>query len=720
MIRDFVVTPIAIAADDDGRIHYPTAYKLAIQARQSTKRQAENNRESYEAQTKAHYRKALRLGWLDADIMMFIENKRKDGKVIDASGTLRMDERPTLQELIHYVENDEVKAIMTRGVDRLFRHVDMIEPAIFAKICKQHNCIIITDTHVYDFNKRYDDTKLFLQEAQAGADYIKKHIGMMLQYKQEKALRGEWDGRMVPVGFVLDEDRLWYVEYEPHSRVVKWVFRRFRQLSGNFAALWKEVCQVIAEQGYLFPTFPTDAHASTLAATSTDGGYVLTEAGLKVMLVNPAYLGWWLVYETVDKGMPTQRKVLRAKIENNHPAIVDATDFWFAYNRLVEQPSQRSRYSKVGTIPCDALLEGVITGEKYPVYVFQRATSPDKAKYVIVDPGAVPYNKTYGSIGVRELDAIFSNHLLAKLEAGKKLREQYDGCVMDGQPLADLLDYHENIMFMQLQHVIQQQAVSTAGIDTQLLEYTEEAESLDRTLHYGAAKLSPEKIEEYAERLARLHVSIDQLQYKQKRAAAAQEALAKFSKKLDDIPAVWYGEDLPEDQRMTLEDKKRFVHLVVDKLILTKPSPNWLQLEIQWLWDDAPSDVCYIWQRQGNGRMWSDAENALLRQMYPSADRASILQAFPDRRWSAISNQAATLGLSRLFQWNNSAVPRWVSLDDAAFMVHVGIVLEEKQRYWWMTANVTDKSSALAVLSARRKSRRSSPETGSPGHSASS
>ena len=314
-MNDFIVTPLSEQWEDDGRTHYPTTHKLAIQARQSTKRQAENNKESYEAQTKAHYRKALRLGWVDADIMMFIENKRKDGKVIDASGTLRMDQRPTLQELIHYVERDEVKAIMTRGVDRLFRHIDMIEPAIFAKICKQHDCIIITDTHVYDFNKRYEDTKLFLQEAQAGADYIKKHIGMMLQYKQEKALRGEYDGRMVPVGFVLDEDRLWYVEYEPHARVVRWLFHRFRELSGNTVALWKEVYQVIVEQGYLFPAFPTHIVSPAMALHRTDKGYSITESGIKGLLVNTAYLGWWLVYETVDKGKETQHKVLRAKIE---------------------------------------------------------------------------------------------------------------------------------------------------------------------------------------------------------------------------------------------------------------------------------------------------------------------------------------------------------------------------------------------------------------------
>jgi hypothetical protein len=84
------------------------------------------------------------IGWIDGDIIPLIENKRKDGKIVDASGRLRMDERPTFQDLAHYIERDEVKAVMTRGVDRLFRHIDMIEPAVFAEICRKHRCIIIT------------------------------------------------------------------------------------------------------------------------------------------------------------------------------------------------------------------------------------------------------------------------------------------------------------------------------------------------------------------------------------------------------------------------------------------------------------------------------------------------------------------------------------------------------------------------------------------------
>jgi hypothetical protein len=50
MREDFIVTPIE-KQRYDGRIDFPTQYKLALQARQSSKEQRLHNQESYESQT---------------------------------------------------------------------------------------------------------------------------------------------------------------------------------------------------------------------------------------------------------------------------------------------------------------------------------------------------------------------------------------------------------------------------------------------------------------------------------------------------------------------------------------------------------------------------------------------------------------------------------------------------------------------------------------------
>lgn len=706
-MRDFTVVPIE-KTGYDGRIVYPTQYPLALQARQSTKEQSLHNQESYESQTTTLLEHALDIGWKrlretshdDGDIIPFIENKRKDGKIVDASGTKRVDERPTMQDLWYHIEHDLVKAVMTRGVDRLFRQIEMIEPAQFADLCRRHRCIIITvkevrrRTHIetYNFHENPEDIGAFLAEAQAGADFILNQIEWMHRCKLNKAMRGEYDGRTVPIGFLLVDEK--YVIYEEHAKVVRWLFRRYRELAGNFALLKRDVAQVVAEQGYLFPFFPDNVKYPHMEVGQNEQGYTLSAVSLKALLCNPVYLGWWLVYETIDKKLPTEQRVLRTKIEDHHKAIVSPADFWYAHERLADQDVPKSRYNKVGTLSCDALLNGLLTSTGgRSVYVYQTKDAPEKALYVIEDTKETYADQTHGSLYVRKLDSIFTSHLLAKLEAGKKLREEYQGELFEGVNMADQLDIQEAVMAMRLEEVIQQQEVATAGIDSNLVKYAEEAASLDRTLHYGAAKLSPKKIVEYAERLARLQVTIEQLQKKKQRIAAAQAELAKFDRKLDDVPGDWNGKP-PEENGMSLEDKRRFIQLVTTDIILTKPAPNWLRLEIVWLWtDDATGEpatsTCYIWQRGGKGESWSDEENETLRLWYPTRDRATILAALPARSWSAISYQASKREIPRTYQLNTSSLHRLVSSNDAAFMAQVGIVFDEenpRQRVWWINA----------------------------------
>ena len=670
-MREFIVTPLP-EQDYTRRGRLPIESKLAIQARQSTKQQTEDNRESYESQTRAHYKRALRLGWRDDDILMFLENKRKDGKFIDASGTKRIDERPTMREIWYYIENDMVKALMTRGVDRLFRHVDMVEPAMFAKLCKEHHCLILTDAATLDLN-RPDDYNKFLADAQAGADHL-QHIKMMNRLKLEKSMRGEYDGRSIPVGFILDEDRMFYIIYEPHARVVRWLFRRYRELAGNIAMLKKEVAQKIATQGYLFPQFPESIQSRVILG-GNKYGYTLTAIGLKELLTNVAYIGWWLVYETVDKGLPTEQKVLRAKIENNHPAIVDTVDFWYAHDRLTEKDAPRLRYHKVGTTPCDALLNGIVTSTNgCSVYVYQKSQEPESAVYVIEDTKETYNDHAHGSLYVKDLDRIFTNHLLAKLEEEKRQRQQLTGSDL----LADL-DGMENAMAVRLAAIAKMQAEDSAGLTASLAEYTQEADSLQRTLRYGAAKLDSETIEKFSGRLARLHVTIKELTLKQQRAQAAAAEWAEFTTWLEDVPAIW--------KEMGSENRRRFVRLVTEQVTLTKPAHNWLQLTIQWLWPDAPVDICFIWQRWGKGEIWSLEENHILHMLYPQADRQTILEALPNRSWSAINNQAHKLGILRLYQFNSSDLHRLLSLDDAAFMAQAGLAFNSEnpyQRVWWI------------------------------------
>lgn len=695
-MRDFIVVP-PVEQDEEAEyiIVLPTHKKLAIQARQSKKRQAMYNKESYEYQTKVMYQRAIKIGWSDEDITLLIENKRKDGKLVDASGTLRIDQRPTMQDLWGYIGSDEYGAVMTRAVDRLFRHFNMVEPAQFAEHCMKHDVIVLTEHQRFDFNRRPGDVKRFLEEAQKGADYIREHIGMMQRYKHEKSLRGEYDGRSIPTGYILDSEGIHFLVYEPHACVVRWIFFRFRELSGNVAALYKE----LAALPYVFPFFPEEMHIAHMALGHNEKGYTITPRGLRDLLCNTSYIGWWLVYdyerEYVDRedgsvGRKVTEKTLRAKLEHNHPAIVDEVDFWFAYD-LLNQPVEegerhtRSHFTRKGTISCEALLDGIVTSDgKSRVYVNQNAQEPEKAVYTIYTPTEYGGNNTHGSLYVRTLDRIFTTHLFEKLEEGKRLR-----ALVKDTELEDELDYLEDNLATHFIDAAQSAQVRSIDLEKKLKDYREEAASLEHTLHYGAKKLPGETVEKFAEDLAKLHVSIQQLELKKKRAERAQAELQEFVEKLDDIPGAW--------KKMGILKQRRFINLITDKITLTKPAPNWLLLTITWSfydeWHNATSSLFYIWQRRGNGETWTEEEKDVLRGMYPGTDRASILEALPRRNWLAITNQAYELGVERAYQYNNCRLPKYLSLYDAEFMECEGLVLEAPDQRVWYKEAVEDKDS---------------------------
>ncbi len=147
-----------------------TAKKLALYGRQSQKVQIINNREAYEQQTLRLLEYAEELGWMQEYIILCYENKRKDGKWKNASAMLRIDQRPGLSSIVESIKSGEVKTVLVWAVDRLFRDPDMIQPAVFAKICKDHNVIVLTIDDYFNFNHHKRGRRRLYNQACEGAD----------------------------------------------------------------------------------------------------------------------------------------------------------------------------------------------------------------------------------------------------------------------------------------------------------------------------------------------------------------------------------------------------------------------------------------------------------------------------------------------------------------------------------------------------------------------
>jgi len=689
MSRSFKVIPATSAFR---QVSFPTDDLLAIYARQSRAEQIENNPESFEQQTQGLYKTALELGWLPELIQTLVENQQVNGNWKNASGAKSMLERPVLQELIGMIARDEVKAVLVWLVDRLFRDEDRTDAGVFARICREHQCLVLTsEGDTFDFTNRRDYDR-FIDEARVGGDFITHYLkGRALPARKQVALRGEYDGRVVPVGFTVERKTKGVIRkyqiYEPHAEIVRWIFKRYKELGGNLVALRHE----IGVLPYVFPFYPAGVFVTNMRLGRNDYGYIISDRGLKDLLCNIAYIGWWYV-----KGAPLRK--------DNHPAIVDEADFWFAFDRLspvtlenepIEREQSRERYNKVGTIPCNALLKDILQSNEGKVYVSQVATGDRKAAYTIIQNTAYYGGDKRGSIYVKELDTLFTEHLLERLEKGKEVREVFtmpSDFTPEQQERWHELDWlspgsDENyVMVDMLVEIAKAQQENTAGIVAQLAEYREEAANLEHTLHYGSKGLDAKTIEKFAARLGNLHRSIEQLEAKQKRAAQQFAEAREFITRLDDVPAVWH--------EMGIEKQRRFLKLVCDTIVLTKPASNWLQLEINWNFQDVPSSICYIWQRKAGDR-WTEEENESLRQMYRSADRLDILKALPTRNWTAIRAQAYRLKIKREPQANTSGLHEYLSVEDHAFMQRVGIPFDSeypKTHVWWVVIQKVEGS----------------------------
>lgn len=77
---------------------------------------------------------ALVLGWPDHLRQLFIENQLKDGTIKNASGRLRIDLRPGLQELVALIETGQVGAVLVRAIDRLFGDTTACQPYFSSSI----------------------------------------------------------------------------------------------------------------------------------------------------------------------------------------------------------------------------------------------------------------------------------------------------------------------------------------------------------------------------------------------------------------------------------------------------------------------------------------------------------------------------------------------------------------------------------------------------------
>jgi hypothetical protein len=644
-MRNYQPKPLQETTDFGPR-QLPTNQPCAVYCRQSQAKQVVDNPESARLQRDAQLKKARDWGWVDGIIFLFVENEQADGTIKSASGTLRIDQRAGLSALMERIYKDEIKTVFVYSVDRLFRDETQIQVDTFIQACKEHDVLVITEMYRFDFRRNPYDADVFRMLAKAAANFITQHVkGLLHPARRAVSQRGQADGRKVSIGYIVDRRKHLadgrdnpnykrFVPYESHSRVVAYLFRRYKELGGNLRRLYRE----IDSWPFVFPFFVDPTHAKYVLLSKNEKGYIITPEGLAKLLTNVVYLGWWY-----HNGQVVSK--------HNHEAIVDEETFWYAFNKLSPYKLDGERNIRATsqvhnrTNRPEALLQDVIAStNNLPVYV--QATQPPE--YAMIDD-----EKRSGryklSIRVSELDAIFLDRLF--------------------QVLNDV--DHGITIEERLREVRAQREQALVSVDEQIEQTHKKIARAERDKRIAEEEDYEDGIRVAIRSLKGLKTALEELQRKKDQADVEEAEIEECQDLLECVQGGW--KDLP------LERKRRFIGLITQSITISEASMHFLRLDIVWTGPYGCTDTGYIFRRNGTGGMYTEAENAIIRALYPIADRAVILERLPHRSWISILEQARRLKLSRNRARGNSAgVHEDISLNDLKVMQALGVEYDKK------------------------------------------
>lgn len=624
-----------------GNYPLPTDKPAIVYSRYSTAKQARDSIAAGLQQSEKLIQRALDLNWTRELLTLQVENQMEaDGRIRNVSGTIPIETRAGMSATIELVKAGKGAAIICDDISRLTRDADLVDAMALAKVCKQHDTVIVTSDRVYNF-KRQGDFDAYIDEAQAAAAFIETHIrGKMLKNRTRKANQGKVANGLAPVGLLVVDDSL---TPSPHAERVDWLYKRFRELEASLNGLLREV---LAMSEPLFPVADgIDPKSMFLSRVEKDGvllGWTVTSRfGLKHILTNPAYAG-----HLVFNGRVVKRDAF--------PAIVDAGNWQYAFQHLsnidldgssIEHEQKAVRYVQQTSSDTGALLAGsryngtaVLDGtdgshvyvHKLPVPTYtltQRHT-------LMQEQGKLTVNGYETSISTRDLDRVFETHLLNVLMTSEGTAE-----------LATPKYLKHFTIFGGMKPVFHELAFAVDGTnpveektDDTLETLNSEIASQERHIKVAGDLMTDVELRAAYERLARLRNRKRDLEASKRHEADMQAELKQAREDVKHATGLWRSWDV--------DRKRRLIRLVTDAITLEELADGWLRLTVRWSAVlGGTVEQCYI-NRTSNQR-WNESDLTALHENFPTAPKAELLRLFPARCYNAIVRQARERGIKR-------------------------------------------------------------------------
>lgn len=322
--RMFNPEPQATPQDDMWYSPIPLDVMWGIYARQSTLVQLVDHVDSTEMQTEDLIQLLCKKGVKDGNWQLFDAD-------LGVSGTLPIEKRTGLQDLVELIKADIIKAVLVYQISRLFRDDTGVEYNTFAKICKEHDCILMTaDGMVFNFSNRMH-MKMFRFLAEYAAEYIPQQLGLLHAARMRKARRGLYVAcGPIPRGYIVDYDKesktyKKFILYPPFQDPILHLFERFYALEADLNGLCREVEQMPS----VFPRYEAWVDKRSIRDRKwkkAPNGYHISRNGIISILTNPVYIGWMVVEGDIVS-------------MHNHEALIPPEKqylFWYAFDHLSE------------------------------------------------------------------------------------------------------------------------------------------------------------------------------------------------------------------------------------------------------------------------------------------------------------------------------------------------------------------------------------------------
>jgi hypothetical protein len=645
-----------------GMAEFPKDGPGVIYVRQSNIKQKQNNIHSFEMQTEK--------------FLEYFRDRGCTGKILivpddeGMSGTIDIHKMPGLTRVMALIEGQElvdgerIRWAAAVHVNRFTRDKWLVKPGTIMKACYENDVWIATLRMDFNFQDEYCQ-RVFMIEAEESArhlEWMKLILGGGLRTASSK---GYYDGRWLVPGYIVDrtdDKKKKFVIYEPHAKVVRWLFRRFFQLDGDFPKL----CREVAEMPFFFPKFEPwvdsknvgkfpgnrEKKGTLIKEGPNAGNYRITKEGLKSILTNPVYIGWWL---PIGGGV----------IEDNHDRITEDALFVYAHKRLStydlagerQKPMRVTRYGR-----SENILKKVIVDER------------DQTMYVVMDRDR-PFYKSYEqgdltsryrfSVDANEFDRIFLEKLFERLnELGDKLTNWSDQQKERQRAKAQERAEKKSLIRKQIDRAIRQRAEIMETMNDPDIPKTKQMKIDYATQAAGLEK----KINQWELELATPDEEVDD-----------EATLYEIHSLLPNIQTRW--------NKLSYDVRLRFVNALVQKVVISPAAPSWRKLEIYW----KPVignvvDVAHVLKPYTNKTSWTQEEETIIRELYPTADAMEILQLIPNRSWQSIYARASKLGIKR--ERNRQPNSVHVTMqdpgtpEDRKYEEENGIILTGKKVYW--------------------------------------